>query len=59
MFENLSMYLPLFETWRRLFPEASYSELSDCMRATCLDFVAFVVQAANFLRRNAFGLPSC
>jgi hypothetical protein len=58
MLECLSMYLPLFETWRRLFPEAFYSELSDYMRNTCLDFVGFVVEAVKFLRRNAFDLPS-
>lgn len=58
MLETLSTYLPLFETWRRHFPEAEYSELSDCMHTTCLDFVAFIVQAVKFLRRNAFGMFS-
>jgi hypothetical protein len=55
MLETLSMDLPLFETWRGLFPEA---EFSSCMRNTRLDFVAFVVNTINYLRRSAYGLFS-
>lgn len=56
MLQKLSNYLPLFERWRTLFPEASYSELSNTMRSTCLDFITFIIQAINFLRRNGFSM---
>ncbi|KAK3944663.1 hypothetical protein QBC46DRAFT_350391 [Diplogelasinospora grovesii] len=52
MLETLSVYLPLFETWRRLFPKESFTDLSNRMRITCVRFVAFLVQAIKFLRRN-------
>ncbi|KAF2809091.1 uncharacterized protein BDZ99DRAFT_571917 [Mytilinidion resinicola] len=53
MLETLSQYLPLFETWCRLFPEASYTELSDSICNTCLAFFSFVVHAIRFLRNSA------
>ena len=53
MFEKLSIYLPLFETWARLFPEAEYSELSECLKETCVHFIAFIVNAIKYLRRPA------
>lgn len=55
--EELSNYLPLFERWRNLFPEASYSALSKLIRRICLDFLAFVFEAIKFLRSNALGMP--
>jgi hypothetical protein len=53
MLDTLSVYLPLFETWRSLFPHDSFANLTAKIRATCLEFVSFVVQAIRFLRRNA------
>jgi hypothetical protein len=54
MLETLSTYLPLFETWAKLFPTTDYTQLAKCIKSTCSDFVAFLVEAILYFQRASF-----
>lgn len=56
MFDRLCMYLPLFERWITVFPKADYTELSQCIENTCVEFVAFLVKAIIYLRKRNIGM---
>lgn len=54
MLETLSIYLPIFEAWTKLFPATDYAQLTDCIKKTCSEFVAFIVEAILYFRRPPF-----
>ncbi|KAG4438253.1 hypothetical protein IFR05_006281 [Cadophora sp. M221] len=54
MLETLSVYLPLFEEWTKLFPAYDYSQLAECIKKTLCEFVAFVVEAILYFQRHPF-----
>ncbi|OJD10865.1 hypothetical protein AJ78_08235, partial [Emergomyces pasteurianus Ep9510] len=54
MLETLSTYLQLFEEWINLFPAQDYTQLADCIRKTCTEFVAFLFEAIRYFQKPAF-----
>ncbi|OAX81827.1 hypothetical protein ACJ72_03830 [Emergomyces africanus] len=54
MLETLSTYLQLFEEWINLFPAQNYTQLADCIRKTCIEFVAFLFEAILNIFRVLF-----
>lgn len=54
MLETLSIYLPLFEEWTKLFPLSDYSQLADCIKRTLCEFVDFIVEAIVYFQRHPF-----
>ena len=59
MLERLSHYLPIFEMWARLFPQADYSDVSECLTRTYLEYIDILVEMIKFLRRSGLGsLPA-
>jgi hypothetical protein len=55
MLESLSVYLALFEKWTDLFPGSDYVDLTETIKKTCGEFVAFLVQAIRYFQRSSFG----
>ncbi|RDW85285.1 hypothetical protein BP6252_02875 [Coleophoma cylindrospora] len=54
MIEALAKYLPFFEAWMSLFPEADYKQLNDCIKTTCEEFVSFLIGAIIYFQRSSF-----